>query len=82
MKFPDYPEGFEPIVCNRHPEREAVPPMAMRWCEQCKREAEARYADPKANVSLGRTYERQKAGAKRTAGGGTEIIYAQQEQWK
>lgn len=76
------PEGFEPIVCKNHPERLVVPPMALRWCEECKRNAEARYADPSVNVKLGITYEREKVGATRTAGGGQEAIYAHQEQWK
>lgn len=76
------PEGFGPIVCRNHPGREAVPPMALRWCEECLRNARANYADPKTNVNLGHTYQRERAGGKRTAGGGTEIIYAQQEQWK
>ena len=76
------PEGFGPIFCRNHPDRLVVPPMALRWCEQCKADAEARYADPKVSVSLGRTYEREKVGATRTAGGGQEAIYAQQEKWK
>ncbi len=82
MKFPDYPEGFGPIVCKKHPEREAVPPMALRWCEECKRDAEARYADPKVNVTPGIEYERERAGAFRTAGGGAEVVYAHQEKSK
>ena len=76
------PEGFGPIVCKNHPEREAVPPMALRWCVECLRAARASYADPHATVSLGHTYQRERAGGKRTPGGGIEIIYAQQEKWK
>lgn len=76
------PSGFGPIFCKKHPERLVVPPMALRWCEACKREAEHRYADPSVNVKIGTTYEREKAGAMRTGGGGQETIYAHQEQWK
>lgn len=82
MKFPDFPEGFEPIRCKNHPERNVVPPMALRWCEECKRDAEARYADPHVSVNIGVTYERERAGATRTAGGGQEQVFAFQETWK
>lgn len=82
MRFPDYPEGFEPLFCTKHQDREVVPPMAMRWCAECKLEAEARYADPKVNLRLGINYERERAGAKRTPGGGQEQVFAYQEKWK
>ena len=76
------PDGFGPIMCRNHPEREVVPPMALRWCAECKQAAEARYADPKVNVKLGIEYERERAGATRTAGGGQEQVFAYQEKWK
>lgn len=76
------PDGFGPIVCKRHPHRLAVSPIGCRWCAECKEDAEARYADPKVNVTPGIDYERERAGATRTAGGGQEQVFAFQEKWK
>lgn len=75
------PESFGPIFCKNHPDRLVVPPMALRWCEECQWNEGARQADSRLRAP-GITYEREVAGGKRTAGGGTEIIYAQQEKWK
>ena len=42
----DLPAGFDGIYrCKRHPERNAVAPIALRWCQQCLDDAHARYAD-------------------------------------
>lgn len=41
----EIPPGFDGLYrCKRHPERDAVAPIAMRWCEQCLDDAKARYA--------------------------------------
>ena len=40
------PAGFDGVYrCKRHPEREAVAPIALRLCAQCLEDAHARYAD-------------------------------------
>lgn len=53
----DLPPGFDAdYSCRNHPERPAIAPVALRRCEQCKREAERNYADPKAPIKAGIEY--------------------------
>ena len=43
------PPGFDGLYrCKNHPERDAVSPIALRWCEQCHDDARARYAEQHA----------------------------------
>ncbi len=42
----DLPEGFNgEYKCSRHPERDAVQPIALRRCAECLEDARALYAD-------------------------------------